>query len=175
MPTKEELAYLAGLWDGEGTITIFKNRSNNGYEKLCPTLGIVNTDLEIINAVLSILDKLKVSFHIFEKEGKKKDKHKLCYQLTSRNSRYIEVVLQAMLPYLRGKKSQAELVLRFVKKRIVLKDKVKSNRQMQYDPSDYQTELQLRRLNRRGPEPSETKGLTPSGDDIVRPHDESVS
>lgn len=141
MATEVELAWLAGLWDGEGSITIFKHLEKNGTRKLCPTILVVNTDIKIINEAKRILDNLGTSFHLFER-APTSDRHKQAYQLSTRNSQYIDKVLTALQPYLIGKKEQAELTIGYVRKRFY---------QRNIDEQDEQTQVQVQALNKRGP------------------------
>lgn len=141
MATEVELAWLAGLWDGEGSITIFKHLEKNGTRKLCPTILVVNTDIKIINEAKRILDSLGTSFHLFERKPGS-SKHKPAFQLSTRNSQYIDKVLTAIQPYLVGKKEQAELVIGYVRKR---------HYQRSIDDHDEQTQIQVQALNKRGP------------------------
>lgn len=141
MVTDLELAWLAGLWDGEGSITIFKHLERGGVRKLCPTVLVVNTDIKIINESKRILDALGTSFHLFERKSKN-PKHKTSYQLSTRNTKYIDKVLTAIEPYLIGKKEQAQLVIGYVRKRFY---------QFKIDEQDEQTQIQVQALNKRGP------------------------
>jgi hypothetical protein len=135
-----QLAWLAGLWDGEGSITIFSHTEKNGTKKLCPTLLVVNTDMTIIAEAKKLLDELDTSFHLFERRTNN-PKHKNAFQLSTRNAGYIEKVLTAILPYLVGKKAQAELTLQYVKKRA---------HQHHYDEQDIATQETVQAMNRRG-------------------------
>lgn len=141
MSTETELAWLAGLWDGEGSITIFKHIERGGVRKLCPTILVVNTDIKIINEAKRILDNLGTSFHLFERVSKN-PKHKNSFQLNTRNTKYIDKVLTAIEPYLIGKKEQAQLVIGYVRKR---------HYQFKIDENDEQVQLQVQALNKRGP------------------------
>ena len=161
-----ELAWLAGLWDGEGSITVFKHKEKNGTIKLCPTLLIVNCDEKIIWEAKRLLDELGTSFHIHLTESKN-DRHKDRYQLNTRNCKYIKIVLEALAPYLIGKKAQAQLVLQFVDKRQDYN--APGGYRRRYDDEDHQLQEVIQGMNRKGksPEPSTTKHQTLSSDDIV--------
>ena len=45
MATKEELAYTAGLFDGEGSITLVRQKSNRSPS---PQVAIASTDFEVL-------------------------------------------------------------------------------------------------------------------------------
>lgn len=166
MAKDTELAWLAGLWDGEGSITIFTHVEKNGAKKICPTLLVVNTDQTIIAEAARLLDEMGTSFAVFERKNPS-DKHKDCYQLSTRNMAYIKTVLEAILPYLVGKKPQAQLVLRYVNKKLTQRE---TNGRPRYDENDYILQAETQALNKRGkptPDTSTTKGETTSVDDIV--------
>lgn len=165
MVTNTELAWLAGLWDGEGSITIFTHQEKDGNKKICPTLLVVNTNPAIIAEAARILDKLGTSFHVFERNNPN-PKHKDAIQLNTRNQQYIKIALEAMLPYLVGKKAQAELTLRYVNKKI---EQSKVNKRPRYDIEDFEIQSAVQLMNRRGKDSdtSTTKGEATSVDDIV--------
>ncbi|MGI0016753.1 MAG: hypothetical protein ACREBU_25295 [Nitrososphaera sp.] len=163
--TETELAWLAGLWDGEGSITIFTHKERNGAEKICPTLLVVNTNESIIAEAVRILDALGTSFHVFERKMSN-PKWKDSIQLNTRNTGYIKTALEAMLPYLIGKKPQAQLVLRYVNKK--LGQMIAAPGRTRYDSDDRSVQQQVQAMNRTGKsDTSTTTGETPAGDDIV--------
>lgn len=156
MVTDIELAWLAGLWDGEGSITVFTHTEKGGKTKLCPTLCVVNTNETIIAEAARLLDKLGTSFSVFTRTPQKRE-HKPAIQLATRNMRYIQIVLEAMLPFLIGKKAQAQLVLRYVTKK--LSHPTHRGQGSRYEPSDFALQQQVQLLNQRGqPNTSTTTG-----------------
>jgi hypothetical protein len=164
MLTETEKAWLAGFWDGEGSITIFTHMEKNGREKICPTLLVVNTHEGVIAHVVELLDKLGTSFsvqHIKRKEAKNKD----VYQVSTRNMAYIKIVLEAISPYLICKKAQGSLVLRYVTKKLEQREK---NGRPRYDDEDFEIQEQCQALNKRGkvPESSTTTCENLHGDKI---------
>lgn len=139
-----DLAWLAGLWDGEGSITIFTHTEKNGRKKICPTLIVVNTDDKIIARAAEILDALGTSFALFERTPSN-PKHKRAKSLSTRNRAYIKTVLDAILPYLVGKRPQAVLTLRYVNKKIAA-----GNQRQRYDEEDRELQQQVQAMNATG-------------------------
>ena len=135
-----EAAWLAGLWDGEGSITVFRHTEKNGTRKLCPTMLVVNTDINIISEAKRLLDEIGTSYHIFERRTSN-PRHKNAFQLSTRNTAYIKLTLETLLPYLVGKKKQAELTLQYVNKRA---------KQWAIDEQDEATQEAIQALNKRG-------------------------
>lgn len=151
----EELAWLAGFWDGEGTITVFHTKRKNGKDRYNASLVVVNTHEETISHILKLLDRLGIKMHLLKRQSKNK-KHAVSYQLTTRNMLYIQKLLPLLIPYLVCKKAQAELTLRFVNSR--LESNTDTGGWGHWTPYEYdEVELskQLKVLNQTG-KPSET-------------------
>lgn len=166
--TNEKLAWLAGLWDGEGTITVFKHQDESDkYWKLRPTCCVSNTDPNIVTEILKLGDEMGIHYALFTTTPKKKQ-HAAAYQLNLRKMSSIKILLEAILPYLIGKKSQAELTLRFVESR--MKHMRGTNEERAYTEEEESLSKQLYKLNAKG----QTRILrdytldTPKSEDIVR-------
>jgi len=146
MLTETEKAWLAGFWDGEGSITIFTHVEKNGVKKICPTLNVTNTHEGVIAHVVELLDKLGTSFSV-QHLKRKEDKHKDVYHVSTRNMAYIKVVIEAILPYLVCKKAQGVLVLRYVTKKLEQREK---HGRPRYDEEDEEIQQECQSLNKRG-------------------------
>lgn len=156
MLSETERAWLAGFWDGEGSITIFTHKEKNGKEKICPTILVCNTHEGVIAHVVELLDKLGTSFAIQTVE-RKDEKHKNNYQVHTRNIEYIKTVLEAIQPYLVCKKAQCTLVLRYVNKKL---EQRQTNGRPRYDDEDFQVQKECQALNKRGKPSSESPTTT---------------
>ena len=124
--TKEELAYLAGFVDGEGTISII-----SGGKYMRPTVVIANTDK-------TVLDFVGVHWigNIYSKKGwgsKSKEMH----WVRIVNQHAIELI-NDLLPYLNQKIKQAKIVIKWYE--TVKNRKNRNNRFIK----------QIRLLNKRG-------------------------
>jgi len=102
-------AYLAGLVDGEGCITICRRKKARGQNKNWyyePQVDVANTDKRIIDCLVDLCGGWVAT------PKKNKDHHKQGYywKITGDNMRQF---LRDILPYLRGKKEQARTVLQF--------------------------------------------------------------
>lgn len=96
------LAYLAGIVDGEGTIGFVKVRNT-----LHPSFGIGMSNYEIVEM-----------FHQKYRPAKKIQiervpNRKVIYRFRLMGRHSVQPLLRELLPYLRIKKSQAELVLQY--------------------------------------------------------------
>ncbi len=123
--TNEDWAYLAGLWDGEGSIGISKYKNNkNGGLKNAITLQITNTDEAIINEVTRVMDVMGIKGHV---GLRMRTKRLPAYQISIRRFESCIILLEKIIPYLKAKKELAVLVLRYIKKRMASCDMVKLN------------------------------------------------
>ncbi|WP_332629986.1 LAGLIDADG family homing endonuclease [Halalkalibacter flavus] len=92
MLTLTEAAYLAGIVDGEGTITLTKmHRSENRR----PIISIASTDRELLVYIQQL-----VGGDITSKRNYKPSLHKNSFVLTIKNKRDIFTVLNYITPYL---------------------------------------------------------------------------
>jgi hypothetical protein len=118
--TPVDLAYLAGIIDGEGWIGLQKRVQGKGnWVTYKPALRITNTDANIINRVYEIWESLGVSGHIYENtQDPSVSNGKQILNLQLNKQSVIKIVLEAVIPYLVGKKSRAIMLLRFLDKSV---------------------------------------------------------
>jgi hypothetical protein len=108
MLTETEKAYLAGMIDGDGAVTIVELRSRGlGYEHYVGALEITNTNLQLIDWVKFRIGHLIERITVDRRRVVKGQKP--VYRLCFRNQR-AEEVLRVIYPYLVIKARQAELV-----------------------------------------------------------------
>jgi len=111
-PQSVKMAYWAGFIDGEGTIKLIKRRPDSkriNYSYI-PYLAVANTNKEIIEA-LKAYWKTGTIWH--KKPFKPNHKPAFAWYASSAKAIFI---LRQLLPYLRVKKSQAELLIEFYDK-----------------------------------------------------------
>lgn len=137
--TDTDLAWLGGIWDGEGSIALFTHKERNGSTKICPTVCVVNTDIAIINKVRKILESLGCNFQLQEFKPKN-SRHSVRWDLVTRNQRYIILFLNAVLPYLHSiKRQKAEILLDYCKRRAEKTERLPSKGTTPYDEEDWQS------------------------------------
>ena len=102
--TNEQIAYLAGIIDGEGTISVSRKKDKTMKRKMSlrPFLSVANTNLELIQWMYEItglgqMSKLRISKNI---------KHTPFKRWTVW-TRQAEQIVKLILPYLIVKKLQA--------------------------------------------------------------------
>lgn len=107
---REEIAYVAGVVDGDGCITLTPIKRN--YKTFyMPHFHIVNTNLKMIKFCQKIIGGRILTFK------DKRHNRKLRYRLYSHNISEIIKILTKILPYLVTKKERAEVLLKFCKYR----------------------------------------------------------
>ena len=139
MVQEKDLAWLAGIWEGEGSILLYSRQfPDTGRLQICPSLEVSNTDIHIINEVRKILEEMGCNFNWRQYRPKKGTKD--CYRLSSGHAGHIETFLNYVLPFIRGeKKAYGETLLAFVKRR---NEKVRGQKgglkHLPYDEEDYE-------------------------------------
>ena len=110
---KEKLAWLGGIIDGEGSISIDKkyNRPNR--------LEIGNTNQLLINKICSILSELEIPFRCYRRDRPNSTKPFITVDITG--VRRIKEICRLTLPYLTAKRDKAKYVLNFIPKIIFQK------------------------------------------------------
>ena len=118
--TEAELGWFAGMLEGEGCISFFKQarsqKKGNGSDIICG-LQITNTDINLINKLVDILKKSELSWFLRNKKVYS-TKHAECFYIECRQQGMIIKSLELLLPYMYGnKKSKGQLVLDYLLKR----------------------------------------------------------
>jgi hypothetical protein len=136
-----ETAYIAGLIDGEGCIGIYRKKNRGNFIQLT----VANTDAEVLEWFRGMVHGnsircLKGSL----------DRGKDCYQLII-DRRRAYAVLQRILPYLRIKRKQAELAVKFKEWQETRRSGEISNQYNGHETKTFQEFYdESRRLNRKG-------------------------
>ena len=105
--------YLAGIIDGEGTVSIVRaiNKSNKEvHTYYAPIIYITNTDPKLMSRVREIV---KVGHFHSEKQRNPNHKTKLVYSVAS--IRGVKMILEQIINVLTTKKRNAERVLEFIR------------------------------------------------------------
>lgn len=134
-----DAAWLAGMWEGEGSILLYSRPQQKGRTQITPSLEITNTDIHIMNHIRKLLEDLGCSYSWQEPKTRKKH-HKQAYSLRTQNAKYIKLTLEAILPFMVGEKlAKGETLLAFVTRRIekVNETTHKSFKHTPYDEDDH--------------------------------------
>lgn len=116
----EKIAWLAGLFDGEGSCRISraqefrKDGSYSGLRYHCQ-VHITNTNRSIISEVIKIFDGLEICYYFREIGNPKQNpRYSPCYQIRASKVSDMRKLLFILSSHLIGKKSDAELCLKFL-------------------------------------------------------------
>jgi hypothetical protein len=117
-----QIGYLAGIMDGEGTVTFVYHKSRTNvnviHSPVVYICAVANSNPLIIERVASLLDKLSIRYGIHSPKrewNKKAVKKPYAIHLKGMDSakKYLKVIREA----LSAKKEQAELVLEYLERR----------------------------------------------------------
>ncbi|WP_230200254.1 LAGLIDADG family homing endonuclease [Bacillus niameyensis] len=88
-----ESAYLAGIVDGEGSVTL--TRMHEGEHRR-PCITISSTDIELLKYIQTLTNG-----YIITKKNYNPEKHKDSYTLSIKNKECVLIILRKISPYLR--------------------------------------------------------------------------
>ncbi len=133
------LAWLAGIMEGEGTFAIYhQKRSNNTpTDQLRACISLTNTDPHLIEKAYEIFKSIGVEMHIHEYKNKKGSTRPV-YDMQTAKHINVKVVCESLLPYLFGeKKAKANMLLRYVSRRLEKLEGKNNTRKAIYDEEDW--------------------------------------
>ncbi len=113
-----DIAYVAGIIDGEGSLSIFLN-SQNGAKRgftFIPCLTITNTDRQMLQKIQNVFASLGVSSKIQIKRTFRLGRRD-CYAIYEYSAYKIMKILPYVLPYLTVKKRTAQLLFAYLLRR----------------------------------------------------------
>lgn len=112
-----EIGWLAGIIDGEGHIGLSRQNTKK-CRSVRPDVQIVNCDYELIERVVSILNKMGINPYIRERYHNKKE-WRVNYIVTIGRFAHIKKLMDNIMECLVGEKRyRAELMMRLINKRI---------------------------------------------------------
>ena len=103
----KNLAWLAGFIDGDGTITLNKQRMSKDRIIYTPLVGVTNTDHSLIEEVAEVLTELEIGYYICQH----KTKNGIAKKLFTKGFKRVKKLLPLIIPELRGKKKQQAVLL----------------------------------------------------------------
>jgi hypothetical protein len=108
-----DLAWLAGIIDGEGCLSVDLKKADNGKSYLMPKVRIINTDVRMIQKCARIYVELGVVFYY--NINKKRRDHWLDQTAIIISSQGSSVkVLKAIMPHLANKQEIAGVMLSII-------------------------------------------------------------
>lgn len=163
----QRLSWLGGVVDGEGHVSVTLQPRPNKMRKdgtlgcaMYPDVGVTNTDLAIIKEVEAIAVELGIKSKTYLLTRATRVT-KPCWTVRFNGFGRVEAILTALLPYLIGsKREKAEITLRIIAHRRTTMDDRPARGPRSRPEADLWLMKQLgnlKHLNRRGPDPVETR------------------
>lgn len=117
-----DLSWLAGIIEGEGWVSLilYSNQQKKGNKTpaFTPCIGVTNCDINIINKVKELFDKLNIVYRYQTRKahiGKDGSPRKEKYEISAISKKNVRVLGNAILPYMYGeKKERVKKVLQFL-------------------------------------------------------------
>ena len=115
---KTHWSYLAAMFDGEGTFSIYQNNGNyhttvDGEKK---QYNFTNSRVSITNTNIELMEWLVSHFGgVYYTHRRAKAVHKIAYDWRPKGKKNTEELILGILPYLVLKKQQANLVLQYIR------------------------------------------------------------
>ncbi len=147
--TERYLAWLAGIWDGEGHISIRRTvLKKSGKPQYSPRVGLTNSNMLIISRARQILDNLEIEYFFRQKgsggfEGSLRKTFVISIE-TLENARKLLTYLK---PHLVGKLVQAEAMLEFCHRRISGFSRKDPNSRRRYAQKDFELVISIFKAN----------------------------
>jgi LAGLIDADG endonuclease. len=103
--------WLAGLLDGEGTITAKHHRRKQGVVNIQPIIVLNNTSLELLRRIKEILRCGTIQIHS-PSYTRKHPNRNVVWRLEIKGSFAVYTILKQVYPYLIVKRRHAEIVMK---------------------------------------------------------------
>ena len=159
-PAPTDLAYIAAMIDGEGTVGIYRKYPQKPTHKMRYLERVA-----ISNSCTEVLDYIQQFFPgCVAKNKRYSDLHKPMFRLEYHVLR-VRPILEACLPYMIIKKKQAEMVLAY-RDNIVI-DQFHNLPQKELEKREWYYQ-ELKKLNKTGVQPQRLIGTTAKAEVIVR-------
>lgn len=139
-----DLSWLAGIIDGEGSLTCgYRNYCESTKFRVYPQVRVGNTNMGIIQSVMRIYDNIGVRYRVETQQYKKHWKELTLIKV----NRFVHIInlLTAIQPFLKGKAGQAETMLALCKSR-----KEQLHRNSPYTIEEIRLMESIAVLNKRG-------------------------
>tara|TARA_R110000868_G_scaffold319955_1_gene580926 strand:+ start:453 stop:866 length:414 start_codon:yes stop_codon:yes gene_type:complete len=132
----DELSWLGGIWDGEGTIGIYKRKSY-----FVPSVSVSNTNEVLINKVKDILDFYNIEYYVEYSDRGDRTNARPAWAIKMESKPRVSKFLTLIKPYLISKQGQADLVISWCSK---------DARRRKLNTLDVELITELKQLNSRG-------------------------
>jgi len=139
------LGWITAFLEGEGWFILNRQQQNKNRLRYVPVIGVNSTSQKLVNQLGEILKEWNVGYWISKKkfiETKNKDQ----YIIIVRGFKRCSKLLEKIIPYMNEKKSQAELLKKFINYRM----QFYNNRYNHCGDKEEKYRQELQWLNQRG-------------------------
>lgn len=119
---ERSLAWLAGIIDGEGTVSVQVYTLPDGRVRITPFVGVVNTDARILAETRAILTEIGVKFRDCKapNSGCGFEQTLVCSNIRVDGQKPVKLLLETIGSYLRSKKREnAVTILKYLESRVL--------------------------------------------------------
>lgn len=110
-----DLAYLAGLWDGEGTFGMQSKLNTASKVAYSAYVSIANTNRKLIVRVQDILSAMKIKTTVRDRQ--RGNNSKVITEIAISKSEGKKLLIESLIPFVIGKQNVANVILEFLKRR----------------------------------------------------------
>ena len=104
-------AYIAGFFDGEGSILFYKHKDKRGFEYPEFRLFFTSCDKDVLDEIQKHFNCGKI-----RETGNHKNGHSHCFRLSFERKADMLSILKQLYPYIRIKKDQCANAINFLEK-----------------------------------------------------------
>lgn len=143
--SREEAAWLAAIIEGEGSLMLLKHQLKNG-PTFRSVITVCNTDARIIKAISEVWYKLGCKFYY----QLKNTKSGFALSISAYGRKSTDEILKLILPYLKSKNEQAELLIEFnskMRQGMYQRNGVEWYKQLQIEYRDKLTSMRVKTVN----------------------------
>lgn len=109
-----DLAWLAGIIDGEGCFCIFTNSRKDAMQpSISANLTITNSNCLLLNRCREILDALEIKY-VYQDPKNGHQRGRRVMRIKIKNYSSLQRIIELTIPFFVGKAEQAKLILEFV-------------------------------------------------------------
>jgi hypothetical protein len=144
--SREEAAWMAGIIEGEGSFMFARHSLTHGKKTLRACISVTNTDCKLLRSVSQIWFKLGCKFYYQLKKTKKG----FAMSIVSYGKESTNKIIDLILPYLKSKIEQAELLREFnteMAKYHYMRRPISEYQELQVRYADKLTTLRVKTVN----------------------------
>lgn len=109
--TPEQLAYMAGYFDGEGSLGLYKKRRDGVFYAVSTRVTITQLTDDVLR---DFFDAFGGALILMDRPERKESKHTRYWSWSCDHQSNARMLVKTLMPYLREKRAEAELMLHYL-------------------------------------------------------------